>query len=301
VGRLRQPPHDHPLDAVTRLTREIRRCPPADGPRVHVPFRPEAEPHLALPHHAFGLDVLTRIGRLRHADHRSVPESRRDLTGRGVRVSDRTVTDLLDRDDELQARSVADPARRRPLGERQGRVVLARDGRQPDIGHEVLGILRDCLSGTIGLARSRLSARAADRAALLKDVRRALPVPVTGVLSDGRGSIRPAVARALPGVPHPWCHCHDLREAARPISEADRHARTELPTRVRGVRPIEREAEAGDDDEADVVRGSCGAVRAARTDDGLTRGQSQPVVRHRPGRRVAALDDVQPVRLPVLQ
>jgi transposase-like protein len=67
-------------------------------------------------------------------------------------------------------------------------------------------------------------------------------VPVTGVVSDGQRSIRTAVAKALPGVPHQLCHFHYLREAAHPIFEADRHAKKELKKRIRGIRPIERAA-----------------------------------------------------------
>src|SRR5439155_15235543 len=66
---------------------------------------------------------------------------------------------------------------------------------------------------------------------------------------------------------------HYLREAAKPIYEADRHAKKELKKRVRGIRPIERQAEKEtaeeDDEEAQIVRGYCAAVRAALTDDGL--------------------------------
>jgi hypothetical protein len=105
-------------------------------------------------------------------------------------------------------------------------------------------------------------------AALIGSVRDSLPVPITGAVSDGQGSIRKAVAQALPGVPHQQCHFHYLREAAKPIYEADRHAKKELKKRVRGVRPIERAAEAEEDEEAELVRGYCVAVRAALTDDG---------------------------------
>src|SRR4029077_8449355 len=109
-------------------------------------------------------------------------------------------------------------------------------------------------------------------AGLITQVREALPVPITGVISDGQDSIRKAVARALPGVAHQLCHFHYLREAAKPIYEADRHAKKELKKRVRGIRPIERQAEkaleaAEDDEEAEIVRGYCPAVRAALTDD----------------------------------
>ena len=64
------------------------------------------------------------------------------------------------------------------------------------------------------------------------------------------------------------CHFHYLKEAAKPISEADRHAKKELKKTVRGVRPIERAVEGRDDPEAEVTRGYCLAVRSALTDDG---------------------------------
>jgi hypothetical protein len=141
----------------------------------------------------------------------------------------------------------------------QGRVILALDGLQPDVGHEVLWVIRDCLSGEVLLARSRLSGTAGDLALLLREVVDAVGVPVAGVVSDGQTSIRRAVEPALPGVPHQLCQFHFLREAARPIFEADRHAKTVLKTHVRGVRPIERAA---------VVQGYGAAVRSAITDDG---------------------------------
>src|SRR3982751_1607741 len=256
------------LDGVLRLDLTIRRCPDPDCPCFLRPYRPEAEPHFALPHHEFGLDVMAAVGRLRYAEHRSIPEIHRDLTGRGLVVAPRTVTNLLDRYDELKALSSADPQRLGPLLRSQGRGVLANNGLQPDVGHEVLWVLRDCLSGEILLARSLLSSTIEDLARLIAEVRRALPVPITGVISDGQDTIRRAVARPLRGVPHRACHFHYLREAAKPIYEADRHAKKELKKRVRGVRPIEREAEKEQGEEAGLVRDYCAAVRAALTDDG---------------------------------
>jgi hypothetical protein len=225
-----------------------------------------------LPHHEFGLDVIALVGRLRYAEHRSIPDIHRALTHRGVVVAVRTVTNLLDRYDELRALASADPGRLEPLLRDQRRVILAIDGLQPDVGHEVLWVFRDCLSGEILLARSLLSSTAKDLSSLITEVRKALPVPITGVVSDGQNSIRKAVKKALPDVPHQLCQFHYLREAAKPISEADRHAKKELKKRVRGIRPIERQADqtAEDDDkEAEIVRGYCAAVRAALTDDGL--------------------------------
>jgi hypothetical protein len=190
------------------------------------------------------------------------------LRERGVVIAERTVTNLLDRYDELMATSLADDDRLRAALVGQGRVILALDGLQPDVGHEVLWVVRECLSGEVLLARSLLSSTSEDLAALLREVAAKVGVPVTGVISDGQHSVRRAVRLALPGVPHQLCQFHYLREAAHPIFEADRHAKKELKKMVRGVRPIERKVEGRSDAEAQIVQGYCAAVRSALTDDG---------------------------------
>ena len=256
------------LSGPVRLRLRIRRCEAPDCPRFHVPYRPEAECALALPRHEFGLDVIALVGLLRHRDHRSVPEIHAVLRGRGVEIAERSVTNLLDRYDELLAASLTDTRRLRKVLKAQGGVILALDGLQPDVGHEVLWVVRDCLSGEVLLARSLLSGRGVDLEPLLREVAEAVGVPVLGVVSDGQTSIRRAVERALPGVPHQLCQFHFLREAALPVFEADRHAKVELKKQVRGVRPIERALEGREDPAAEVARGYCAAVRSAITDDG---------------------------------
>jgi hypothetical protein len=256
------------LEGPLRLRLQVRRCRDPKCPRYHAPLRPEQEGRYALPEHEFGLDVIATVGTLRHAQHRSVPEIHAELTRRGVPLCLRTATNLLDRYDELLALSLADAGRLRRVTAAAGRVILAIDGLQPDVGHEVLWVIRDALSGEVLLARSLLSSTQEDLARLITEVKDALEVPIAGAVSDGQDSIRKAIAAALPGVPHQLCHFHYLREAARPIYEADRHAKKELKKRVRGVRPIERKVEGRDDPEAEAIRGYCAAVRAALTDDG---------------------------------
>jgi hypothetical protein len=221
-----------------------------------------------LPQHEFGLDVIALVGRLRHAEHRSVPEIHAELVRRGVPICVRSVGNLLDRYDELLTLTLADTARLRRVTTAAGRVVLAIGGLQPDVGHEVLWVLRDVLSGEVLLARSLLSSTQDDLAGLLHEVQAALSVPIVGVVSDGQDSIRKAVRKALDGVPHQLCQFHDLREAAKPVYEADRHAKVQLKKKVRGIRPIERKVEGRDDAEAGDIRGHCAAVRSALTDDG---------------------------------
>ncbi len=256
------------LTGSVRLRLKIRWCESTGCARFHKPYRPEAEGALALPQHEFGLDIIALVGALRHREHRSVPEIHAVLTARGVAIAERSVTNLLDRYDELLATRLMERQPLQRLLARQGRVILALDGVQPDVGHEVLWVIRDCLSGIIVLARSLLSGRAQDLALLLREAVDAVGVPVVGVISDGQTSIRQAVAQVLPGVPHQLCQFHFLREAAHPIFEADRHAKKELKKQVRGIRRIERGVGEREDPEAAIVQGYCAAVRSAITDDG---------------------------------
>jgi len=196
------------LEAVLALTLQIRRCLNRGCPHFRQPYRPEQEGRLALPKHEFGLDVIASIGQWRYADHRSIPEIHEALRERRVTLAPRTVTHLLERYDELVALSLQDTTRLQRITQARGRAIFALDGLQPDVGHEVLWVLRDCLSGEVLLARSLLSATHEDLAHLVHEVKQALQVPIVGVITDGQPSIRTAVAQALPDVPHQLCHFH---------------------------------------------------------------------------------------------
>jgi len=256
------------LDGGYRLHVTVRRCQTRTCPRYHQPYRPEMEGRWALPHGEFGLDVIALIGTLRFCDHRSVPEIHQALLARGMRIAERTVLNLLQRYEELVAVRLADAKRLTSLLEQQGSVILAIDGLQPDVGHEVLWIIRDCWSEEILLARPLLSSTGGDLVVLLREVQSQLTVPVRAIISDGQETIREAVTFVFPDVPHQLCQFHYLRDAAQQIFEADRHAKTVLKKHVRGIRPIERALEACTDGEAEAIRDYCLAVRSALTDDG---------------------------------
>src|SRR5215470_6445228 len=113
------------LDGTIGLRLQVRRCRDPLCPRYHTTLRPEQEGRFALPEHEFGLDVIALVGRLRHAEHRSVPEIHAELARRGVPICVRSVGNLLDRYDELLALSCADAARLRRITKGAGRVVLA--------------------------------------------------------------------------------------------------------------------------------------------------------------------------------
>jgi hypothetical protein len=256
------------LQGLCRLTVVIRCCQNPTCERYHVAYHPEEEGMWALPQAEFGLDIVALVGALRYGEHRSIPEIHQQLRLRGVQISERNVTHLVERYEELVAVRVADDSRLQEVLRKQGRVILAIDGLEPDAEHEVLWVLRDCLSGEPLLARALLSSSKADLVALLKEAKRTLPVPITAVISDAEPAIRAAVREVLPGVPHQLCQFHYLRQASKPIVEADQHAKKELKKPIRGVRPIEQALQDRTDADAMATLRYCLAIRSAISDDG---------------------------------
>ena len=119
---------------LVRLTLVVRRCRNPECALYHLPYRAEEEGAWALPHGEFGLDIITVIGQLRYGEHRSIPEIHQRLVQRGVSIAQRTVTDLLERYEELVALHLADEERLLDRLKQQGQVILAFDGMQPDVG-----------------------------------------------------------------------------------------------------------------------------------------------------------------------
>ena len=256
------------LQGLCDLTIVVRRCRNPACSRYQQPYRPEEEGRWALPHGECGLDVIALIGQLRYREHRSISEIHEQLKGRQVLICERTVEHLLHRYDELVSLHLQNKERLFTRMKEQGRALLAIDGLQPDVGHEVLWVIREVLSGEIVLARALLSSSHNDLAALLTEAKERLGIEVSGIISDGQQSIRKAVARVFGALPHQLCHFHYLREAAKPIYEADRHAKKELKKLMRGIRAIERSLEEESGEEAQIVRDYCLAVRSSLTDDG---------------------------------
>jgi hypothetical protein len=127
---------------------------------------------------------------------------------------------------------------------------------------------------------------------------------VTLWLSDKQDAFVTGIAAEFPDVPHRYCANHFLRDLAKPVLEADSHAKVRMRKKVRGLRGIEQSvlnrrhaadpgevpsaspgamatSEAARDDPAgDVVLDYCAAVRGVLNDD--QGGPLQP-----PGLRMA--------------
>jgi hypothetical protein len=124
---------------------------------------------------------------VRYREHRRVSEIHQQLKEPGAQVCERTVEHLMHRSEELVTVHVHHKARLQAILQKQGRVILALDGLQPDVGHEVLWVIREGISGEILVARTLLSSAQEDLAVVLREAKAMLPadVAVSGIISDG--------------------------------------------------------------------------------------------------------------------
>ena len=59
-------------------------------------------------------------------------------------------------------------------------------------------------------------------------------------VSDKQDAFVKGIAAEFPGVTHRYCDNHFLRDAAKPVLEADSHAKVQMRRKVRGLRKIEQ-------------------------------------------------------------
>jgi hypothetical protein len=59
-------------------------------------------------------------------------------------------------------------------------------------------------------------------------------------ISDKQEAFVTGIAAEFPAVPHRYCDNHFLRDLARPVLEADSHAKVQMRKKVRGLRKIEQ-------------------------------------------------------------
>src|SRR5262249_45192149 len=122
-------------------------------------------------------------------------------------------------------------------------IILSIDGLQPEKGHETLYVVRELTRKRVWFAEALISATAAEVRRLIAPAKawaEALGKPVALWLSDRQDAFVTGIAAEFPGVPHRYCQNHFLRDVAKPVLEADSHAKVQMRKRVRGLRAIEQ-------------------------------------------------------------
>jgi len=122
-------------------------------------------------------------------------------------------------------------------------IILCIDGLQPEKGHETLYVVRELTQKRVWFAEPLISATADEVRRLIKKAKawaESLGKPVALWLSDRQDAFVTGIAAEFPDVPHRYCDNHFLRDVAKPVLEADSHAKVAMRKKVRGLRTIEQ-------------------------------------------------------------
>jgi hypothetical protein len=206
---------------------------------------PYAETTLTLPGWLIGWDVFCWMGHRRFARHWSVPQIRGELADTyQIPLSADAVEDALRRYQTMLAARQQDPQVMAAAYRNVAAFVLSIDGLQPEKGHETLYVVRELNAKRMWFAEALLSSSADEVRRLLSQARAwatQLGLPVHLWLSDKQDAFVTGIAAEFPGVPHRYGVNHFLRDLAKPMLEADSHAKVRMRRTVRGLRTIERE------------------------------------------------------------
>jgi hypothetical protein len=313
--------HFFTLDSPVHLVCKLNHCPDPRCPGHSQTKSPEIESTIALPGWGIGWDVFCWIGHRRFSRHWSIPQIRAELLDSfAIELTEPGIANYIRRYQTMVAARQQDPDALRQHYQGTDSLILSIDGLQPEKGHETLYVVRELNGKRVWFAEALLSATADEVRRLILQAKRwaaDLGKPVSLWISDKQDAFVSGIAAEFPRVPHRYCANHFLRDLAKPVLEADSHAKVQMRKKVRGLRGIEqrildqRRASAAEDAEAsrsmatvatrvdredspavpidsagDVVLDYCAAVRGILNDD-----QGGPL--HPPGLRMTeALDEV---------
>src|ERR1700722_1567195 len=117
-------------------------------------------------------------------------------------------------------------------------IILSIDGLQPEKGHETLYVVRELTQKRVWFAEPLISATEDEVRRLIKKARewaQSLDRPVGLWMSDKQEAFLKGIAAEFPEVPHRYCDNHFLRDLAKPVLEADSHAKVQMRKKVRGL------------------------------------------------------------------
>jgi hypothetical protein len=264
-----------------------------------------------LPGWGIAWDVFCWIGHRRFSRHWSIPQIRGELHDTfAIDLTEPGIANYIRRYQAMLAARQQDPEALRQHYRGTDSIILSIDGLQPEKGHETLYVVRELTGKRVWFAEALLCATADEVRRLIakaKEWAASLGKPVALWISDKQDAFVTGIAAEFPDVPHRYCANHFLRDLAKPVLEADSHAKVQMRKKVRGLRGIERsvlerrqesapegsppavdhvEAATPGDPAGDVVLDYCSVVRGILNND-----QGGPL--HPPGLRMAeALDEV---------
>ena len=234
----------HTLDGPVQLICKLNHCPDPACPGHARTKSPELEITLALPQMAIAWDVFCWIGHRRFSRHMAVSLIRSELLDDyQIKLSDDAIEEYIRRYQAMLAARQQDAESLRRHYESATEIILCIDGLQPEKGHEALYVVRELTRKRVWFAEPLLSATEDEIRRLIqkaKEWAQSLDVAVGLWMSDKQDAFVKAIAAEFPDVPHRYCDNHFLRDLAKPVLEADSHAKVRMRKKVRGLRAIEQ-------------------------------------------------------------
>lgn len=237
--------HIHTLAGPVALVCKLAHCPDGQCPGTHRTLSPLAEAQLTLPHWTIGWDVFCWLGHRRFARHWSIPQLRLELRDTyQIALSEDALADYVQRYQLMVAARQQDAAALAEAYQDIDALLLTIDGLQPEKGHETLYVVRELRAKRVWFAEALLSSTTVEIQRLVAKAKQwaeQLGKPVVLWMSDKQEAFLQAIAVEFPGVPHRYCQNHFVRDVAKPVLEADSHAKVTMRKKVRGLRTIERD------------------------------------------------------------
>jgi hypothetical protein len=234
----------HTLEGPVELVCKLNHCPDPRCPGHAKTKSPEREIMIALPNLAIGWDVLCWIGHRRCSRHWSITQIQTELVDAyRIQLSADAIVKYIQRYQVMLAARQQDPETLRRQYESVDKIMLSIDGLQPEKGHETLYVVRELTQKRVWFAEALISATNEEVQRLIAQAKAwAASLGKTVVLwvSDKQDAFVKGIAAEFPGVTHRYCDNHFLRDAAKPVLEADSHAKVQMRRKVRGLRKIEQ-------------------------------------------------------------
>ena len=236
--------HFYTLEGPVELVCKLNHCPNPDCPGHAKTKSPEMEATIALPAWAIGWDVFCWIGHRRFARHWSIPQIRHELSDSyAIELTEPCIALYVQRYQTMLAARQQDFEAMRRQYEGVDDIILTIDGLQPEKGHETLYVVRELTQKRVWFAVPLLSATAPEVQRLIAQAKQWAEILGKRVIlwvSDKQDAFVTGIAAEFPEVPHRYCDNHFLRDAAKPVLDADSHAKVQMRKKVRGLRGIER-------------------------------------------------------------
>jgi hypothetical protein len=233
----------HTLDGPVQLVCKLNHCPDPACPGHAKTKSPELEITLALPQVAIGWDVFCWIGHRRCSRHMAISLIQSELLDDyQIRLSEDALDQYIRRYQVMLAARQQDAELLRGVYESVAEIILCIDGLQPEKGHETLYVVRELTQKRVWFAEPLLSATEDEVRHLIqkaKEMAQSLGASVGLWVSDKQDAFVKGIAAEFPDVPHRYCDNHFLRDVAKPVLEADSHAKVAMRKKVRGLRTIE--------------------------------------------------------------